>query len=128
VDGQNNNDNSVGGPALQVSDDNFVQQYVLVTNNFGPEYGRNAGSVVNVITKSGSNAWHGSVYGTEQSNFFNALTNTQKRFNGITGPPRFNQEFSGGTIGGAILKNKLFLFNGLDNQLFAVTPSIPPAP
>ncbi len=119
VDGQNNNDNSVGGPALQVSDDNFVQQYVLVTNNFGPEYGRNAGSVVNVITKSGSNAWHGSVYGTEQSNFFNALTNTQKRFNGITGPPRFNQEFSGGTIGGAILKNKLFLFNGLDNQLFS---------
>jgi len=44
VDGQNNNDNSVGGPALFVSDTNFVQQYVIVTNNFGPEYGRNAGA------------------------------------------------------------------------------------
>src|SRR5205807_5511071 len=82
VDGQNNNDNSVGGPALQVSDPNFVQQYVLVTNNFGPEYGRNAGSVVNIITKSGSNNWHGSIYGTEQSSFLNALTNTQRKFNG----------------------------------------------
>src|SRR5258707_8209342 len=46
VDGQNNNDNSVGGPALFVSNTNFVQQYVLITNNFGPEYGRNGGSVV----------------------------------------------------------------------------------
>ena len=35
-----------------VSDTNFVQQYVIVTNNFGPEYGRNAGSVVNIITKA----------------------------------------------------------------------------
>ena len=37
IDGQNNNDNSVGGPSLFVSDTNFVQQYVIVTNNFGPE-------------------------------------------------------------------------------------------
>jgi predicted secreted protein len=52
IDGQNNNDNSVGGPGLFVSDSEFVQQYVLITNQFGPEYGRNAGSVVNIITKS----------------------------------------------------------------------------
>src|SRR6476620_6504579 len=48
-----------GGSSLFVNNTNFVQQYVIVTNNFGPEYGRNAGSVVNVITKSGTNAWHG---------------------------------------------------------------------
>src|SRR6185312_2778448 len=59
IDGQNNNDNSVAGPGLFVSDTEFVQQYILVTSQFGPEYGRNAGSVVNIITKSGSNAWHG---------------------------------------------------------------------
>ncbi|HWZ41911.1 MAG TPA: TonB-dependent receptor [Candidatus Saccharimonadales bacterium] len=134
VDGQNNNDNSVGGPALFVSDTNFVQQYVLITNNFGPEYGRNAGSVVNVITKSGTNAWHGSVYGTEYSNFLNALTNTQRHQNktGSTcndptnslcnprsGPDRFNEEFSGGTIGGPIVKNKWFIFGGFDSDLFS---------
>jgi len=81
IDGQNNNDNSVGGPSLFVSNTNFVQQYVIVTNNFGPEYGRNAGSVVNVITKGGTNAWHGAVFGTEYSNFLNALSNSQKHQN-----------------------------------------------
>src|SRR5262249_55828731 len=78
IDGQNNNDNSVGGPSLFVSDTEFVQQYVLVTNNFGPEYGRNAGSVVNVITKQGTNSWHGSLYASENNSILNSLNNTQK--------------------------------------------------
>src|SRR5215467_14293898 len=80
IDGQNNNDNSVGGPGLFVSDTEFVQQYVLVTNNFGPEYGRNAGSVVNIITKQGGNNWHGSVYGYENNSVLNSMTNFQKNF------------------------------------------------
>ena len=73
IDGQNNNDNSVAGPALFVSDVEFVGQYVLVTNQFGPEYGRNSGSVVNIITKSGTNAWHGSIYENENSSILNSL-------------------------------------------------------
>src|SRR5262249_35555815 len=81
IDGQNNNDNSVGGPGLFLSNTEFVAQYVLVTNQFGPEYGRNAGSVVNVITKSGTNAWHGSVFGQDRSNYLAALSNTQKNTN-----------------------------------------------
>jgi hypothetical protein len=67
IDGQNNNDNSVGGPGLFVSDAEFVQEYQITTSNFGAEYGRNSGSVVNVITKSGTNNIHGSVYGTESN-------------------------------------------------------------
>jgi len=148
LDGQNNNDNSVGGPALFVSDTNFVQQYVIITNNFGPEYGRNAGSVVNIITKSGTNAWHGNVFGTEYSNFLNALTNSLKHSNQggtvicpasndhcnpFTGPPRSNEEFSGGTIGGPLVKNKWFLFGGFDSDLFSgnnvfQTGSVTPTP
>lgn len=134
IDGQNNNDNSVGGPGLFLSNTEFVGQYVLITNNFGPEYGRNAGSVVNVLTKQGSNAWHGSVFGQERSSYLDALTNSEKNTNkpgsapcasptvicnGFTGPPRFNEEFSGGAIGGPILKNKAFLFGGFDNDLFS---------
>src|SRR5262245_59196341 len=135
IDGQNNNDNSVGGPGLFLSNTEFVGQYVLVTNNFGPEYGRNAGSVVNVITKQGSNAWHGVVFGQERSSFLDSLNNTQKNTNkpgsapcptlaicnGFTGPPRYNEEFSGGAIGGPILKNKAFIFGGFDNDLFSGT-------
>jgi hypothetical protein len=137
IDGQNNNDNSVGGPGLFLSDTEFVGQYVIVTNNFGPEYGRNAGSVVNILTKGGTNTWHGSVFGEENNSYLNALSNTQKNTNKpgsapctvgqplicnpFTGPPRSNQEFSGGTIGGPILKNKAFIFGGLDDQIFSGT-------
>ncbi len=128
IDGQNNNDNSVGGPAVFVTDSEFVAQYVLVTNQFGPEYGRNSGSVVNIITKSGTNAWHGSIFGAENNSILNSLTNFQKNpdicgtgptSSCVTKPPRENNEFSGFTIGGPWIKNKLFFFGGFDNQIIS---------
>jgi carboxypeptidase family protein len=119
IDGQNNNDNSVGGPGLFVSDTEFVQQYVLITNQFGPEYGRNAGSVVNIITKSGSNAWHGSVYENENNSVMNSMSNFQKRFDHLTEPTRLNDEFGGFTVGGPLVKNKAFFFGGFDQEIFA---------
>ncbi|HEV3036770.1 MAG TPA: TonB-dependent receptor [Candidatus Angelobacter sp.] len=119
IDGQNNNDNSVAGPSLFVSDTEFVQQYVVATNQFGPEFGRNAGSVVNIITKTGGNVWHGSIYGSENNSVLNSLTNTQKRFEGLTQVPRLNDEFTGFTIHGPIVKSKLFFFGGFDNELIS---------
>jgi hypothetical protein len=133
IDGQNNNDNSVGGPGLFVTDSEFVAQYVLVSNQFGPEYGRNSGSVVNIITKSGTNAWHGSIFGAENNSILNSLTNFQKNpdicgfaADGVSPgpdcvkkPPRENNEFSGFTIGGPWIKNKLFFFGGFDNQIIS---------
>ena len=125
IDGQNNNDNSVGGPGLFVSDTEFVQQYILVTSQFGPEYGRNAGSVVNIITKSGSNTWHGSVYAHENNTVLNSMTNFQKRFatdaagNPLTEIPRANDEFGGFTVGGPVIKNKLFFFGGFNQQIIS---------
>src|SRR5579872_2865466 len=59
VDGQYDVDNSLGGPALFVQNVDFISEYQIVTENFGPEYGQNAGSVVNQITRSGTNQWHG---------------------------------------------------------------------
>jgi len=120
IDGQNNNDNSVAGPALFLSDPEFVAQYVIITNNFGPEYGRNAGSVVNLITKSGGNAWHGSIYENENNSILNAMTSTQTN-NGLTQPPRANDEFGGFTVGGPIVKNKAFFFGGFDQELLSAS-------
>jgi len=122
IDGQNNNDNSVGGPGLFVSDVEFVGQYVLITNQFGPEYGRNSGSVVNIVTKSGSNAWHGSVYGSENSNILNSLDSFDKDPDicgdtCLTKPNRINDEFGGFTIGGPVMKNKVFFFGGFDQEI-----------
>jgi Carboxypeptidase regulatory-like domain len=117
VDGQNNNDNSVGGPSVFVGDAEFVDSYQVTTNNFGPEYGRNSGSVINVLTKQGTNTWHGSIFGTESNSFFNTLDSTQKRFQGLTQVPHFNDSFFGATIGGPWVKNKVFFFAGYDTEI-----------
>src|SRR5882762_306977 len=117
LDGQNNNDNSVGGPGLFVSDPEFVSEYQVITSNFNAEYGRNSGSVVSVVTRSGTNTVHGSVYGTESNSALNALSNTNKAFEGLTKPARFNDEFTGGTIGGPLWTDHIFFFGGFDNEI-----------
>ncbi|HUI42998.1 MAG TPA: carboxypeptidase regulatory-like domain-containing protein [Terriglobia bacterium] len=117
IDGQNNNDNSVAGPYLFVANPDFVQEYQVVTNNFGPEYGRNSGSVVNIITKSGTNNWHGDAFITESNWRLDSLSNTQKAFEGLTQVPTFNNEYSGASIGGPLKKDKLFVFGGFDDNI-----------
>jgi hypothetical protein len=133
LDGQNNNDNSVAGPGIFVSDPEFVSEYQITTSNFSAEYGRNSGSVVNIITKSGTNNVHGSVYGTESSSALNALSNTDKAFGGLTKPARFNDEFTGGTIGGPLWVDHVFFFGGFDNEIVSQqqlyqTGSLTPTP
>ena len=139
IDGQNNNDNSVTGPSLFITDPEWAAQYILITNNFGPEYGRNAGSVVNIITKGGGKAWHGSTYVYYNNSFFNAMTNFQKNFdtnpNGtrLTKPPRLSDEFSGVQLGGPIIKNRLFIAGGFNQEYTAtntpfVSTGITPTP
>jgi hypothetical protein len=117
IDGQNNNDNSVGGPYLFFANPDYVEEYQIVTNNFGPEYGRNSGSVVNVVTKSGTNAWHGTVFGVESNSALDTLSNVQKAFEDLHKVPRYNEEYTGGTIGGPLRRDKIFLFAGFDNQI-----------
>ncbi len=121
IDGQNNNDNSVAGPSVFVSSPLFVQEYQIITDNFSPEYGRNSGSVVDEITKQGTNAWHGTIVGTESNNYVDALSNIQIADQDLDGPPRFNDEFTGASIGGPIWKNHLFVFGGFDNEIVAST-------
>jgi hypothetical protein len=139
IDGQNNNDNSVTGPSLFLSDPEWASQYVLVTDNFGPEYGRNGGSVVNILTKQGGNAWRGSIYGYENNAVLNAMTNFQKNFdtdvneNPLTKPPRLNDEFAGVQLGGPWVKNKFFLAGGFNQEIVStstpfVSSGITPTP
>ena len=121
IDGQNNNDNSVTGPYIFLDNPDFVSEYEVVSNNFGPEYGRNSGSVVNYITRSGTNNWHGDVFATEGNWRLNTLTNTQKAFEGLTSVPVFNNLYTGGTIGGPIKKDKLVVFGGYAEQVINST-------
>jgi carboxypeptidase family protein len=118
IDGQNNNDNSVAGPSLFLSNPDFVQEYEITTNNFGPEYGRNGGSVVNLVTPSGTNTWHGNISGAEGNAVLDSLTNTDKApFNTLTRVPWFNNAFASTTVGGAVKKDHVFVFGGFDTQI-----------
>jgi hypothetical protein len=117
IDGQFNNDNSIAGPALFMANPDFVQDYEVITDNFGPEYGRNSGSVVNVITRSGTNQYHGDVYLTEGNSALDTLSNTQIAFEGLTALPYFNDEFSGGSFGGPIKRDKAFFFGAFDDEI-----------
>ncbi len=119
IDGQNNNDNSVAGPYLFVGNPDVVEEYQITTNNFGPEYGRNSGSVINIVTKSGTNNWHGTVFGNEGNSALNSLSNVQKTFESLKKVPRFNEEFTGVTIGGPLKKDRAFLFAGFDDVIIS---------
>ena len=121
IDGQNNNDNYETGPLIALGDPEFVAQYELTTGNFNAEFGRNSGSVVNIITKSGTNDLHGSLYATESNWRFNSLSANQKRFEGLTGVPAFNDAFLGGIVGGPLVKDKLFFFAGVNAEILNQT-------
>ena len=117
IDGQNNNDNSVAGPSLAVSDSEFVSEYQITTSNFNAEYGRNSGSVVNIVTKSGTNNYHGSLYATDNNQRFDTLSSNQIAYEGLTSVPVFNDLFVGATAGGPVIKDKLFFFGGVDSEI-----------
>ena len=83
---------------------NALNQVSILQNNFKAEYGRNAGSVFNVLTRSGSNQFHGAVWDYLQNQAFNA-TDYITQVN-----PKDNQNQFGATVGGPILKDKLYFF------------------
>jgi hypothetical protein len=106
VDGVDNND-SFAGQAAQIPSIDSIQEFEVQTNTFSAEYGRNTGSVVNLVTKSGANQMHGSAYeffrndALDARNFFNDSSFRKSSL-------RLNQ--FGGTLGGPIVKNKTFYF------------------
>ena len=106
VDGVDNN-NYFAGEAAQLPSIDSIQEFEVQTNTFAAEYGRNSGSVVNLVTKSGTNRLHGSAY----EFFRNDVLDARNFFNDQRFPKaalRLNQ--FGGTLGGPIVKNRTFFF------------------
>jgi len=89
-----------------------VQEFRVVTSNFTAEYGRAGGGVINVTTKSGTNQFHGSLY---EFNRVSALAaNTYQNNANEIAKPSFTRNQFGYSIGGPIVKNKLFFFNSTE--------------
>jgi outer membrane receptor protein involved in Fe transport len=109
VNGGDGNDIFVNGPAIQPSPD-AIEEFRVLTNTFDAEYGRNSGSVVNVVTKSGTNSVHGDVY----EFFRNKALNTKGFFDSSV--PNYKQNQFGATLGGPIKKDKTFIFGSYEGN------------
>ncbi|MCX7753590.1 MAG: Plug and carboxypeptidase regulatory-like domain-containing protein, partial [Blastocatellia bacterium] len=80
IDGVDNNDLSIGGPNYFVQNPDLVQEYQVITNNFSAEYGRNQGAIVNIVSKSGTNEFHGTLaWYHRDRKLWDSRTNLEKR-------------------------------------------------
>lgn len=100
-----------------------IREYQVNTSNYSAEYGRSAGGVINAVTKSGTNSFHGSAFLYDRNNKLgtrNPRSFVNQIINGVSTPvaykaPDIRYQF-GGTIGGPIVKDKLFFFFSYDQQ------------
>jgi hypothetical protein len=106
VNGNDANDLPLNSPLVQPNPD-AIAEVQMVTNTINPEFGRNSGAILNAVTKSGTNNFHGTAFEFYRDTFLNTHNYFQ-----LT-PPVFHQHQYGGTIGGPVWKNKLFFFYGL---------------
>ncbi|HJZ74570.1 MAG TPA: carboxypeptidase regulatory-like domain-containing protein [Vicinamibacterales bacterium] len=104
LDGASNNDSFNTGFVLRPPPD-AIQEFKILTHSYDAEYGRNAGSVVNVVTKGGTNEWHGSAWE------FNRDDRRQATNFFATTKPELQQNQYGGAIGGPLVRNRLFMFS-----------------
>ncbi len=112
VNGVDNKDSTVGGTVMQLPLE-AVEEFVISTQRFSAANGRSEGAAINMITKSGSNNYHGSAFGYFRDQKFNA--DQQLAGGGTSNGPYSRQQF-GGSIGGPIVKNKAFVFFALERQ------------
>jgi outer membrane receptor protein involved in Fe transport len=136
IDGQDNNDLYIGGPSTFISNSEAVGELQVITNNFSAEFGRNAGAQVNIITKPGTNEFHGTIFQYHQNSALDARNNQQKlaastfdflvrngfsEFAGLAereGIDPYRQNRFGGALGGPIVKNKAFFFATYEGTYF----------
>src|SRR5438874_7869013 len=116
VNGVDNKDNTVGGPVMQLPLE-AVQEFQISTQRFSAENGRSEGAAINMITKQGTNNYHGSLFG-----FFrdSALNTDEKVPDGHGGQnpehPDYSRQQFGGSIGGPLKHDKVFGFFALERE------------
>ena len=123
VNGVDNKDNTVGGPVMQLPAE-AVQEFQISTQRFSAVNGRSEGAAINVITKQGTNSYHGSVFGYFRDTNLNTeekdptgVGPTPSHPNGTTpSHPDYARQQFGGSVGGPFRKDKLFGFFDLERE------------
>jgi hypothetical protein len=108
VDGININDYTNGGPGSPLGVTlgvDAIREFNVVTTNYTAEYGRTSGAVINSVTKSGTNNFHGSTYFFDRDKIFDA-----RNYFDLAEKPPFRRIQFGASAGGPIIKNKTFIF------------------
>lgn len=126
LDGIDNNSNDNGGLVLNTQVD-ALQEFKIQTNSYSAEFGRSGGAVINAVTKSGTNQYHGDVFEFNRNNALAA-----RNFFQTTGPKSsFTENQYGATLGGFLVKNKIFWFGDFQgtaiNQPKPLTSTVPTA-
>ncbi|MCX6590413.1 MAG: carboxypeptidase regulatory-like domain-containing protein [Acidobacteria bacterium] len=112
IDGQDSYYGSTGGLLQGLNNPDIIGEVRIITNQFLPEFGRAAGSVVNIVTKGGTNQFHGSGFWFYNGNKLNARSNLDKAAGFTDAPFRIEHQY-GGTFGGPVIKDKTFFFGSL---------------
>lgn len=108
IDGSDNNDISVTIATSQIVPE-AVAEFQVLTNAYSVEFGRNSGAQVNLITKSGTNTFHGEAWDYFTTSRLYSLTNIEKATD-LAKPPKFHRHQIGLDVGGPIIKDRLFFF------------------
>jgi outer membrane receptor protein involved in Fe transport len=114
--------NSASGIQRATPPQESVHEFRVVNNSFGAEYGRAVGGIVNIVTKSGTNNVHGSVYEFHQ----NSATDARSLLQPAPLPHEFRQNQFGAAVGGPIVKNKTFFYVNYEGKRSAQSPVYPP--
>jgi hypothetical protein len=112
IEGVDNNNKSVTGALITIPND-ATQEFTLLQNQFSAEFGHSSGGQFNVTVKNGTNNLHGSLYEYFQNRNLNAIDQAFAS-SGTIGNPRYDLNRFGGTVGGPIVKNKLFYFGNYE--------------
>jgi hypothetical protein len=121
IDGVDDNRVDTNGPTQPVIQES-VAEFTLLTNQFSAEYGHSSGGQFNIVTKSGTNNWHGTGWGFNRNRDFDAGNNQEiAAFFGATAKPadvknRFDYNRLGASAGGPILKDKFFIYGAYEFQ------------
>lgn len=119
LDGTNNNDPGVPGTGLVTLNPDTTQEFRVITDNYLPEFGRNAGSVIDIVTRSGSNEFHGDLYYFGRWDALGARDFFNTPAVGTKNP--YVRNLYGVSVGGPVKKNKLFYFFNFEGHRWATT-------
>jgi hypothetical protein len=114
IDGLDNTDETTGAALIALSPE-IVREFQIINNGISAEFGGAAGGAINVITKTGSNEFHGTAFTFFQNERLNARS---PFFNNNSVRPKFHRYQPGASLGGAILKDKLFFYIAAEQENF----------